>query len=133
VDVARLRPFGVLDQLDDGQLARLAESVDEVEVETGKELVRAGDFGYHLFLIEEGEAEVLRDGQIVAGLGPGAYFGEIAILVTGTRTATVRARTPMRLLVVFDRALREIRAEAPEIGDALRAGMAERMPGATTG
>jgi CRP-like cAMP-binding protein len=128
MDAARLAPFALLDHLSEEQLTVLAASVDELSVEAGAELVRAGEFGYHLYLIEEGEAEVLRSDEVVATLGPGSYFGEIALLMTGTRTATVRARTPMRLLVVFDRALRDIDRDAPEVGGALRAGMAERMP-----
>lgn len=129
MDAARLTPFALLDHLTEEQLEALATSVDELAVAAGTELVRAGEFGYHLYLIEEGDAEVVRSDEVVATLGPGSYFGEIALLVTGTRTATVRARTPMRLLVVFDRALRDIDRTTPELGGALRAGMAERMPG----
>lgn len=129
MDAARLAPFALLDHLSEEQRSTLAASVDELSVEAGAELVRVGEFGYHLYLVEEGEADVLRSDDVVATLGPGSYFGEIALLVTGTRTATVRARTPMRLLVVFDRSLREIDRDASELGGVLRAGMVARMPG----
>ena len=127
VDVSRLAPFGLFAGLSDEQRAAVAEAMQEQRVEAGTELTRTGEFGYHLYLIEEGEADVVRGGEVIATLGPGAHFGEIALMITGTRTADVRARTPMRLLVVFDRVLRDLDRDVPDIGRALRAASGARM------
>ena len=56
-----------------------------------------GDQGHHFYVIERGGVDVLRDGRSVSVLGPGDCFGEIAVLLGGRRTATVVARTQLRL------------------------------------
>ena len=63
----------------------------------GRELVREGDFSYEFMVIEEGEAEVTRDGKHVNDLGSGDFFGEMGLLEKTLRNATVTAKTPMRL------------------------------------
>ena len=131
MDASRLAPFGLFASLTDAQRASVAAVTEEQAVTAGTLLTRTGEFGYHLYLIEEGEAEVLRGGEVIATLGPGSHFGEIALLITGQRTADVRARTPMRLLVIFDRALRDLDRDTPELGRTLRSASAPRMPGAT--
>jgi CRP-like cAMP-binding protein len=72
---------------------------DRVEVEPGDTVVHVDDYGRAIYLIEAGNADVLDDhGDAMQVLGPGDTFGEIGLLLTGQRTATVVARTPMRLL-----------------------------------
>ena len=100
----------------------------EVEVDAGAPIVTHGDFGYVLYAIEEGEADVQVDGAEAARtLGPGELFGEIALLVTGRRTATVVARTPMRLLSLFDSDFQRVRSRVPELERALRRLGGERL------
>jgi len=102
--------------------------VAEVGVDEGATIVTHGDFGYVLYAIEEGEAEVWVDGaDAQRELGPGDLFGEIALLVTGRRTATVVSRTPMKLLSLFDRDFQRLRARAPELERALRTLGGERL------
>jgi CPA1 family monovalent cation:H+ antiporter len=74
-----------------------------------------------IYFIEQGEAAVLTDtGESTPRLGPGDTFGEIAPLLTGQRTATVAARTPMRLLLLSDQDFQRIRARVPEFERLLR-------------
>jgi CRP-like cAMP-binding protein len=91
----------------------------EVEVVVGATIVTVDDYGTAIYFIEEGTAEVL-DGETTQGLGPGDTFGEIGLLLTGQRTATVVARTPMRLLSLSGQDFERIRARVPEFEGSLR-------------
>ena len=93
----------------------------EVDVEAGATVVTLDDYGAAVHFIEEGEAAVLTDdGEATQTVGPGDTFGEIALLLTGQRTATVVARTPMRLLTLSDQDFERIRARVPELERSLR-------------
>ena len=93
---------------------------------TGQELVRAGDFSYQFFAIEEGNADVERDGEKVAELGAGDFFGEIGVLEKELRTATVRATTPMRLIILSRWDLKRLERRDPEAFDQIREVMQQR-------
>ncbi len=77
--------------LEDKHLKRLAESFTERSFSSGQELVTEGSGGVGFFVIESGEARVTVDGQPRRELGPGDYFGEIALIDGGLRTATITA------------------------------------------
>src|SRR5215208_3372638 len=100
MDPNRLKAITLFKDMSDEDLRALATLAGETSVPEGQELVRAGDFSYQFFAIEEGDADVERDGQKVAALGPGDFFGEIGVLEKELRTATVRATTPMRLIIL---------------------------------
>jgi CRP-like cAMP-binding protein len=95
-----MRDFALLRGLDGVQRAKLATLLRPVPVAPGEEVIREGELGGDVFLIEEGEFEVLKSGKDieVARLGPGMDFGAMALLDRGARTATVRALGPSRLL-----------------------------------
>jgi CRP/FNR family transcriptional regulator, cyclic AMP receptor protein len=114
-------------------LRRVAQVADEVDVAEGKELLQQGEFAYEFIVIESGQAEVARDGEHVADLGPGDFLGEIAALEHGQRNASVVARSPMCLIVMTARDLRQLAASIPEFGETLRATAEERHPLAQTG
>jgi hypothetical protein len=89
--VAMFRPLPV------PALDNLALQVDTVRVDAGDEVFRQGDDGDRFYVIDDGEAEVIGDGRLIRTLDSGEGFGEIALLRETSRTATVRARTPLRL------------------------------------
>ena len=109
------------------QRRHVAEACTEIDIEEGATLLREGDFGYAMFAIASGNAEVLQHGVVIRTLGPGDIFGEIAVMFSGQRTATVVARTPMKLVTVLNRGVWHLEREAPEVGAVLRAKIAEHL------
>ena len=103
-----------------------ARWADELDVPAGTVVVRDGDYAREFFVIVDGTAEVVKAGETVATLGPGDFFGEIALLVTDLRTASVVAATPLRLLVVAPREFRTMLDASPEIAGRIRAAAAQR-------
>jgi CRP-like cAMP-binding protein len=93
----------------------------EVEVEAGATVISADDYGTAMYLIEAGMADVLNDaGGVITALGPGDSFGEVGLTLTGQRTATVIARTPLRLLSLSGQDFEGIRPRVPEVERAVR-------------
>jgi CRP/FNR family cyclic AMP-dependent transcriptional regulator len=127
MDAARLAAMPLFADLNEDERAEVAGRVHEVTVEADATLALQGDNAYELFVIEEGEAEVRRDGETIATLGEGDVFGEIGVLVTGTRRATVVATTPMRLVAMFSRDFKQVERRMPGIADKLREVMRERV------
>jgi CRP/FNR family transcriptional regulator, cyclic AMP receptor protein len=127
VDTSRIAVFPVLADLPAAELDELAAAMSEVEVEAGAKVVSVDDYGTAVYFIEQGEADVLADGdEATDTLGPGDTFGEIALLLTGERSATVVARTPMQLLSLSGQDFERIRAGVPELENSLRRLGAER-------
>jgi CRP-like cAMP-binding protein len=98
-----------------------------VTVEEGTTLAAEGENAYELFVIESGEAEVRKDGEKIRTLGEGDFFGEIGLLTTGTRTATVVATKPTRPVVMFAREFNQLTRRMPTIAAALREAMREHV------
>ena len=109
------------------ELARIASLVDEVEAPKGKVLVRQGDAGQECFVISEGKAKATIRGRGSAVLGPGSFFGEMALLDQGPRSATVTAETDMRLLVLGSREFSTLINEVPPVAVRIMRGLAERL------
>ncbi len=85
-------------------------------------VVRAGDHGHEMFFIARGEVEALApDGRVLSRLHSGDFFGEIALVTSDVRTATVRATTPSDLYVLTDGMFERITADYPEVAATLRA------------
>jgi CRP-like cAMP-binding protein len=121
VDTSRIAAFPVLADLPPAELDELAAAMREVEVEAGAKVMTLDDYGTAIYFIEEGEADVLADGgEASQTLGPREMLGEIALSLTGQRTATVVARTPMRLLSLSGHDFERIRARVPELEGSLR-------------
>lgn len=96
-DIALLHSVPMLKVLPLPAIEQLARGLEQVDVATDHPVFHQGDVGDHYFVIESGEAEVIGDGRLVATLGPGLGFGEIALLRRVRRTATVRATSELRL------------------------------------
>ena len=93
----------------------------EVEVEAGASVVTLDDSGTAIYFIEQGQADVLTEGgEATQTLGPGDTLGEISLLLTGERTASVVARTPMKLLSLSGQDFERIRVRVPELERSLR-------------
>jgi Cyclic nucleotide-binding domain len=99
-DIALLQRVAMLTPLPLPAIERLARGLQLVSVAAGDLVVSQGDVGDRFYVIESGEADVIGDGRLVATLGPGEGFGEIALLRRVRRTATVRAATGLRLQVL---------------------------------
>jgi CRP/FNR family cyclic AMP-dependent transcriptional regulator len=124
---ARLEQIPLFADLSAEERAEVAECLRDVTVDPGTSLVTQGDNAYELFVIESGDAEVRMDGKVVRTLGAGDAFGEIGLLATGTRTASVVATSPMRLVVMFSRDFTRLERRLPGLAQALRKKMAERV------
>jgi len=85
------------------ELEEIARSSEDMDVEAGRVLCREGGLGQEFFVITDGEAEVRRGGRRRGVLGPGDFFGEIALIERSPRTATVTATTPLRFFVLTRR------------------------------
>lgn len=130
MDARRLESLPLFDRLSRGDRSRIAQWADEVDVKAGTKLVTEGNFAHEFFVIEEGEAEVTRGGQRLATLGPGDFFGEIALLEEDHhRTASVTALTPMRLVVMFKREFGTMASAMPAIAETLHEAIRTRLAG----
>jgi CRP-like cAMP-binding protein len=123
----QLESVALFASLSRGERERIARWMDEVDVPAGKELTSEGGFGHEFFVIEDGTASVRHGDEEIANLGPGDFFGEIALLETERRTATVIAETPMRLIVMFEREFRQMERELPSVADRVRSAIYARL------
>jgi CRP-like cAMP-binding protein len=109
------------------ELAEIDRLADEVHVEAGRTIIREGDLGQEFALVISGEADIVKDGEAVARIGPGAYFGEVALLDSITRTASVVAVTDMTLEVIDRRGFNTLLDDLPSLSRAMLKGMAQRL------
>jgi CRP-like cAMP-binding protein len=128
VDPDRLRSLEFFNVFPEEERLAIAPYVDELDVPAGETLVSEGDFAYQFFVVEHGQAEVTVDGERVNDLGPGDFFGEVGLMLTGRRTATVKAVSAMTLLTLFDQNFRTVEQRYPEIAQRLRKAISQRFP-----
>jgi CRP-like cAMP-binding protein len=120
MDVKHLEGIELFSHLSKDQRAEVARSADEIDVEAGKRLVSAGRFGYEFFVIENGTAEVVRGEEHIADLGPGDFFGEMALLGDTVRNADVVSSSPMTAMVMTDTAFRSLARRMPDVAEQIR-------------
>jgi CRP/FNR family transcriptional regulator, cyclic AMP receptor protein len=122
--LARVPLFSACSKKD---LQLVAKRAEDVKVDAGKLLVSEGDTGTEFFVIVDGNATVSKHGRKVAELGPGGFFGELALLERAPRNATVKAETPMEPVVLGQREFAGIIDDVPEFAHKLLAGLARRL------
>lgn len=109
------------------ELAAIAKIADEVDLAEGKELIREGARGSEFFVLLEGTVEARKGNRKLRTMGPGDSFGEIALIARTPRTATVVAKTPVRVLVVTDRSFKTLLEGMPQIQLKVLQVLAERL------
>jgi Cyclic nucleotide-binding domain len=123
-EVAVLNRVAIFRPLPMPAIDELALHVEHLHLTAGEEVFHQGDHGDRFYVIEDGEAEVIRDGRVIHVRGSGDGFGEIALLHDTTRTATIRARTPLRLSTLdrrhFISAVTDYRSSAREADTLVR-------------
>jgi CRP-like cAMP-binding protein len=128
LDASRLKSIPLFQTVSDEELSQIAPFAEEVHVEKGTELVKEGDYSYEFMAIEEGTAEVLRGGVHVADLGPGDFFGEMGLLEKDRRSATVVAKSAMRIITLTGWDLKRMEKSMPQAVDQIRQTMEARRP-----
>jgi CRP-like cAMP-binding protein len=98
MDPNRLTAIPIFSHLSDEEAKRLAAFATETSIAEGQILMKQGDYSTELIAIEEGSADVLRDGEKIASLKQGALIGEMGLLERRPRNADVIATSPMRVL-----------------------------------
>ena len=110
------------------ELGALAKVTEDLEVDEGKTLTREGDLGREFFVIVDGDVSVTQDGNEIRRLGPGDFFGEIALIYDNARrTATVTAASPLRFFVLTRQSFRSLLEHQPEIEEKVMAALEERL------
>lgn len=109
------------------ELKEIALLADEIDLHEGKEMTREGAPGREFFVLLDGTADVKKNRRRVNTLGPGDFFGEIALVSREPRTATVIATSPVRALVITDRSFRRLLDDAPQVQTKVMEAMAQRL------
>jgi CRP-like cAMP-binding protein len=108
-------------------LRALVSAAFEITEPAGKDLVREGEHSRELFVITEGSVRVTRKGRSVNTLVPGDFFGEIALLSGGARTATVTADTDVGLMIMSPAEFTIVLDSEPQIMRAVLHSLGERL------
>jgi len=129
--VERLRSVPLFSTCSEKQLEFIATRVEDLEFPEGKVLTEQGRSGGEFFIVLSGEAEVKKDGAVIARIGPGDFFGEIALLDNGPRTATVTARTALRCFVLSPRQFQDVLHQNADIAVTLLHAVTKRLRNTT--
>jgi CRP-like cAMP-binding protein len=128
VDSDRLRPLPLFVGLSDTERERVAAWMQERTADEGERIVPEGAAGYDFYVIESGTVEVSREGAQIRTLGPGDFFGEMALVGSSARrAASVVATSPLRALVIHGFDFRELETQLPDVAERIRATMLTRL------
>ena len=127
VKVEALKRAPLFEGLSKKELAELTRVTEDLQVEAGTVLCREGRLGREFFVIVDGVAEVTKSGKRIATREAGEFFGEIALLMTTKRTATVTAKTPLRCFILTRGDFRRVLDESPGVERKVMQALAERL------
>ena len=125
--IDRIRSVPLFSECGDKELQRVAAIVKEVQFPAGKQIAKQGESGVGFHMIGEGEASVTVDGQEHAILGSGAYFGEMALLDGGPRSATVTAKTDLKTVSMTSWDFNGLLDQYPELSRRLLVHLCARL------
>jgi len=125
--IALLATVGLFDRIEPDGLQRIAERAIEVDFPAGRQIVRQGEVGTGFFLITAGSAQVVRDGETIARLGPGDFLGELSLLDREPRIATVVAETPTTCLAIASWEFETLLEAQPRLAISILRGVARRL------
>jgi CRP-like cAMP-binding protein len=124
MDPDYLKRIPLFSSLSEKALKTVAVFASETSVSAGKRLVHVGDYSYELIVIESGTADVIKDDEVIASLGPGEVFGEMGMLTGAKRNADVIATSDMHLITLSKWDLKRI---SGEVGEQLQTLVDERV------
>lgn len=127
IDVLRQVPLFA--GLSSRHLARIDQHLDEVDVEPGRVLTEQGRGAFEAFIIADGVAEISKDGEVLRDTEIGELIGEIGLLKRSVRTATVVAKTPMRLLVVNGNEMSSLLREDKQVAQRVQENLNRHLEG----
>jgi CRP/FNR family cyclic AMP-dependent transcriptional regulator len=128
LDARQLKRIPLFADASDDDLAKVAAFAESREIPEGEVVVEEGGFSRELLAIEEGSAEVTREGQHIADLGPGDVFGEAGMLDDSMRSATVTATSRMKLISLGHFEVQRLKKDAPEVYSRIEELVEERNP-----
>jgi len=124
---ARLADVALFSACTPEELALIGSKITQINVKAGDVLASEGRAGHEFVVIEEGQAKVRIGSHDVATLGPGDFFGEVALLDDGPRTATVVAETDVVADVIGHSEFDELVTSVPQLAKRLLVGLARRL------
>ena len=127
MDIDTLRQIPLFAGLHDHTLQRIAELSSEFEEPAGWVLVEVGQPGSGMFVLEEGTVQVQTPDGRHWELGPGEFFGELALLTDQPRNARIQAKTPVRCLAISRMDFQKLLKEEPDIAVAMLPRLAQRV------
>lgn len=127
MDAAPLKDIPIFTNLSRRDRKVIAQHADEIDLKAGVQLTEAGRLATEVFVIVEGSADVFDGDEKINQLGPGDVIGEIGVMETTVRTASVVATSPLKAIVIYGRALKAMRDSVPEVYGRLQVLIQERL------
>ena len=125
--VQRLGNIELFSELTNKEIKKVASYMTTIDVREGRDLTVQGTVGREFMIIAEGEASVRRNGRLIATLGPGDFFGELAVIAGVPRTATVTAESPMVVEALNRREFSSLLDESPKLSRKILVGAVKRL------